>query len=174
MLVTPPGDPHPPASTTPSRRQWSRRRTLVVAGTAVGVLFLLGVVTVWEVRTSTLQSIYFSRVGGEITYSLAPGPSSSIRFPAEGPFDARLGYPAIPAFVERATARGFNVVEQAQVSTRFGDLMASGYFPIYKEKAQGGLTLQDQGGGVFFASPHPARIYAAFDSIPDVLGRSLV
>jgi hypothetical protein len=128
----------------------------------------------WEVRTSTFQARYFSSVASELGYAVEPGPSSSIRFPEEGPFDQRLGYTEIPRFQKAVEEAGFSVVEQARVSARFSQLMDGGLFPIYREKSQGGLRVLDRRGGLFHASPHPARVYTEFDSIPELLWRSLV
>lgn len=38
-------------------------------------------------------------------YQVAPGASDSIRFPAAGPFDERLGYSALPSFTQRLEDR---------------------------------------------------------------------
>jgi membrane peptidoglycan carboxypeptidase len=149
-------------------------RAPIVWGLLVAALGGVSALVVWETRTSTLQALYFSRVGQEIGYALEPGPSPRIRFPAEGPFDTRLGYTQVPHFVEQLHSRGFVVTEQARVSERFSSLMDRGFFPIYKEKAQGGLELVDDRGAVFHESPHPARIYTEFDSIPELLWKSLV
>ena len=151
-----------------------RRRVFVVGAVVLASLVGLATLVVWETRTSAFQALYFSRVAREIGYAVEPGPSAAIRFPAEGPFDSRLGYTSIPKFVEILPPQGFVVTEQARVTARFADLMDAGYFPIYREKAQGGLHVTDRRGTLFHASPHPARIYTAFDSIPDVLWKSLI
>jgi membrane peptidoglycan carboxypeptidase len=155
-------------------RPHRRSRVVTVIGVAAVSFLALSGFVIWEVRTSTLQAHYFSGKAREISYELGQGPSPQVRFPVEGPFDVRLGYTAIPTFVDSAAARGFVVYEQARVSARFADLIDRGYSPIYKEKAQGGLVLRDRNGDVLHASPHPARIYTDFDSIPEVLWKSLV
>jgi membrane peptidoglycan carboxypeptidase len=151
------------------------RRWLIAAGSVLLVaLSVLTLLVVRETQASTAQARYFSRVATELGYALGPGPSPSIRFPGEGPFDQRFGYASIPAFVERLEGRGFEVAEQARVSVRFSELMDRGLFPIYREKEQGGLRLYDRDGQLFHSSPHPARIYTHFDSIPEILRASLI
>lgn len=81
------------------RTGWQRkssrwRRTWWWVGTAaVG----LGVVlfAAHELRHATLQASSFARSASEARFSVAPGPSPSIRFPRTGPYDRRLGYAAL-------------------------------------------------------------------------------
>jgi membrane peptidoglycan carboxypeptidase len=128
----------------------------------------------WEMRTSTLQSRYFSAIGREIGWTVEPGPSARIVFPESGPMDERLGYTAIPRVVDTLGARGFAVSRQARVSERFVEVVEQGLFPPWREKTQGGLTLTDRRGDVYHRSPSPMRVYESFDSIPEVVWRTLV
>jgi len=153
-----------------SRRLW----LLIPASLLLTVLVALVVAALWEARTSTLQARYFTRFAAELGYGLGPGPSPDVRFPEAGPYDQRLGYTSLPQFIDRLQGRGFEIVQQARISERFSEFMDLGIFPIYREKAQGGLRLSDRTGAIFHTSPHPARIYAHFDSIPEVLWASLV
>ena len=155
------------------RKRWRRRVALLIAGALVLVGACAGVVA-WEASTSTLQARFISDIAADLTYTVEPGPSPSIRFPESGPFDERLGYTSLPRFVDSLEARGFEVTAQARVSSRFAELVDRGLFPIYAEKLAGGLHITDTRGNVFHASPHPAQAYSAFDSIPEVLWRSLV
>lgn len=144
---------------------------LAVALPVLGALVAVGL---WEMRTSTLQSRWIAEYASEIRYERAQGESERIRFPTGGPSDERLGYVAVPRMVDALRSQGFTVVEQASVSPRFADLVDRGFFPIYPEKLQGGLTLLDRDGEVFHRSPSPSRVYPEFDSIPDLVWRSLV
>ena len=45
-----------------------------------------------EIETSQRQARYLSELGRDIAFTLGDGPSNSIRFPANGPYDLRLGY----------------------------------------------------------------------------------
>ena len=67
-----------------------------------------------ELRTSWLQSMVLARAARHLTYTVEPGTSASIRFPASGPYDIRLGYDREPEFVTRLEARGFYVEAQAR------------------------------------------------------------
>src|SRR5262245_50011932 len=105
-----------------------RRRGGRIALAAVGVLILLAL-TRWEMETSTLQAGPFSWSARRLSYEVAPGPSTSIRFPDAGPFDERLGYSRLPRMLERLSAQGYVVDRQARPSAllaRFTDL---GLFP---------------------------------------------
>ena len=91
----------------------------------LGLLFLLslglltalaGGAVLWEMRTSTLQSRWFSSLASEIAWQVSPGPSPDILFPGYAPYDNRLGYSQLPGMIESASGRGFDVVEQARVS----------------------------------------------------------
>jgi membrane peptidoglycan carboxypeptidase len=156
----------------------ARRRRLGCAG---WVLILVGVgllvaapFVAHELRTSRLQARLFSEWAREVTFELGDGPSPLIRFPAAGPFDRRLGYTDVPRLVGRLEERGFRVTRQVRVSPRFAELVDRGLFPIYQEKPQGGLLLRDRDGEVFHRSPVPERVYPRFDSIPELLWRSLL
>lgn len=138
------------------------------------MLLLLVAAAVWEMRTSTLQSWYFSRIGAQVGWTVEPGPSPRIVFPGAGPMDERLGYTALPRMADSLQGEGFRIQRQARVSERFADLVQGGLFPPWREKLQGGLTLTDRRGQVFHRSPSPGRVYADFDSIPDILWRSLI
>jgi len=59
-----------------------------------------------EMQTSRLQARYFASIGRQISFSVEPGPSNSIRFPtSHGPYDIRLGYGRLPDFEARLRAR---------------------------------------------------------------------
>ena len=52
-----------------------------------------------EVQTSRWQATLISVVAGKLKFHVEPGPSDAIRFPATGPYDARLGYDRLPDFI---------------------------------------------------------------------------
>jgi hypothetical protein len=115
-----------------------------------------------EVRTSWFQSELLSGFARQLTYTVEPGPSPSIRFPSTGPYDSRLGYVDLPDLTERATARGFAITRQARLSERHRELIERGGFAIFREKTQAGLTLLDYRGAVAFSGPQPERVFADF------------
>lgn len=140
-----------------------------------GLLLIVGVpLVVWEVRTSTLQARWFSAQGQELDWVVRPGASARIRFPRSGPWDERLGYTRIPAVIDWAREAGFEVTHQAVVTEALQQRVDAGWYPVYPEKAQGGLTLRDRDGDVFHRTPLPTRVYADFDSIPALIWRTLL
>ena len=56
----------------------------------------------------------------------------------------------------------------------FQQRVDAGWYPVYPEKSQGGLTVRDRAGRVLHRSPNPARVYADFDSIPALIWKALV
>jgi membrane peptidoglycan carboxypeptidase len=137
---------------------------------AVGALALL----VHELRTSHLQARYFHSIAAEATFQLEEGEWPEARFPGQGPWDVRMGYARIPELVETLGERGFRVTAQARTSPRFQALMARGLNPPYESKSSAGLLLLDRRGETLYHAPEPARVYESFDSIPDLLWRSLL
>lgn len=163
-----------PGGTGDAPGRQHRRWRLWIAASLLGLLAVFAAAAVVEVRTSELQSRIFTRIAAGVGWDIGEGPSDALRFPGHGPFDERMGYTEIPRIVERATERGFHVAEQARVTPRFASLVDRGAYPVYAEKPQGGLTLLDRSGEPFLRSPHPARVYPRFDSIPELLWRSLL
>ncbi len=133
-----------------------------------------GPLVAWEAHTSSFQSRWFSARGQELDWGVRSGSSARIRFPRGGPWDERLGYVAIPAMVERARDAGFVIADQAVVTEAFQQRVDGGWYPVYPEKSQGGLTVRDRNGRVLHRSPSPARIYVDFDSIPPLVWTSLL
>src|SRR5262245_14436324 len=82
----------------------------LVLGAAVLVVSLTAAV---ELHTSVIQSAFFSRWAGELTYSVEPVPSYSVRFPVGGPQDQRLGYDKLPSFIDSLHSRDYSIVRQA-------------------------------------------------------------
>ncbi len=129
---------------------------------------------VWETRTSWVQSRVFSRFTHGMTYSVGPGRNPVILFPTAGPYDERLGYVRIPAFVENLESQGYSVESQARMSEKMFDAVDSGLFPLYKEKSRAGLSILADGGELAYAFRIPERFYAAYDSIPELVLNTLL
>jgi membrane peptidoglycan carboxypeptidase len=127
-----------------------------------------------EVRTSWLQSELLSRAARSLTFRVEPGPSDAIRFPNAGPYDQRLGYVGLPAFIDRLRAQGFQVERQARLSDRHLDAIDRGAFPIYHEKTAAGLAVLDHAGAEVFGATYPERTYAAYDAVPRLIIDSLL
>ncbi|HSA79885.1 MAG TPA: transglycosylase domain-containing protein [Geminicoccaceae bacterium] len=153
------------------RHEWRRA---AAAASVFGGISTLAFGLVAEVHTSWLQAELLSSFARQLTFTLEPGPSPSIRFPASGPYDLRLGYVDLPRLAERARARGLAITQQARLSESHRKLIDRGGFPIFREKTQAGLTLVDHEGAIAFASRQPERVYPDFASIPPLIVDSLL
>ncbi len=154
-----------------------KRRSRILKGIA-GVVVLggaaVGGLAWYEASTSYFQSRYLTEWGQRMSFKVAPGKSDAIRFPANGPFDQRLGYSALPQLMPRLAARGYVVTEQARISADMARAVDAGLFAPYREKTQGGLTITDCNNQALFTSRFPERVYDRFESVPDLLVRSLL
>ena len=127
-----------------------------------------------ETQSSNLQARYFSGIASDVKFWVEPGASPAIRFPQNGPYDHRLGYSELPAFLTRLQAKGYSIEKQARHSHALLDIVGSGYFPPYPEKSQAGLRVLDCRGETLFASNHPHYVYADFDAIPPLVVNTLL
>src|SRR5580765_6956719 len=93
-----------------------------------------------EFQTSFIQSWIFTQTNKRVQYKLADGPSSSIAFPASGPFDERRGYSKIPAFRSRLESEGYRVTQQVQQSQTTVSLLNGRISPPYKEAVDTGMA----------------------------------
>ncbi len=153
-------------------RRWVLRILLGFAliAAVVGATLVVGK----EIRTSELQARLLSFLSRELDFKLEPGPSPNIRFPESGPYDQRLGYVGIPAFIQRLEDRGFEVTAQARFSPRLASLFDRGFFTAYREINQTGLILFDRNGHLLFKATYPNQIYADFHAIPPVILNTLL
>ncbi len=147
--------------------RWVHR--VAAIGTASAVI---GTGVYAEIKTSYLQSHFFTSVAEGKTFTETQQSSPTVAPPAAGPYDERMGYTQTLQFRERLTARGFEV----QKETEWQDRKIAGLqlFPIYNEKAQAGLKLVDGNAQTLFDARFPRQVYADFDSIPPVLAQSLL
>ena len=140
----------------------------------LGLLTLAGLAAGYEARGSWFQARYFSWQAAQLTAEMGEGSSDRIRFPADGPYDRRLGYTRLPAALQAATERGYQIVAQARVSNRFAEVVDGGVSPIFREKAQAGLRILDRRGATVFESRYPERIYPSLDSVPPAVWQTLL
>ncbi len=138
-----------------------------------GALALLGWGAYQEMRTSQLEALLFSRLDRGMTFAVQAGPSPSIHFPKGGPYDDRLGYRNLPAFVASLTAHRYEVDKQARWSPDLARFAGMGGFPVYPEKDQAGLRIFDRNGDQIYSSQFPQWAYPNFASIPPLITRSL-
>ncbi|MDP3796910.1 MAG: transglycosylase domain-containing protein [Polaromonas sp.] len=138
------------------------------------VLVVLGLVVERELSTSSYQARFFAHLASKAGYTLGEGPSPSIRFPSSGPYDDRLGYTELPAFIDKLAGRGFKITQQARLSEDMVRLVDAGYFAPYPEKTQSGLSILDCHNDSLFQERYPQRVYKSFDDIAPILVQSLL
>jgi membrane peptidoglycan carboxypeptidase len=169
--------PHQPRPKTASAKQqlslvqWvvGRLRLAVLAA----VLVLIGLGAAWEMRSSALEAALFTQLDRSMHVAVAPGPSRSVRFPREGPYDERLGYAQLPQFIDALLAHRYTIDAQARWSpglTRFVDF---GGFPIYPEKDTAGLHIYDDDSHQVYGTQYPRWVYPNFASVPPLIADSL-
>jgi len=144
----------------------------------VAVLFVIGFFIAKlvreEVQTSKYQARYLSAISEQLSFKLASGPSSSIRYPEYGPYDERLGYTLLPGVIKRLENSGFKITSQAAFSPMMNELADYGLFNIYHEKAQAGLRITDKSDQVVFNAVYPAYGYPNFKAIPPLVLETLL
>ncbi|MFM0740890.1 transglycosylase domain-containing protein [Paraburkholderia xenovorans] len=147
----------------------------LAAAFLLAVAFAVRLIQV-EIETSRLQARYLSELTRDVGFSVAEGPSHSIRFPQadQGPYDSRLGYALLPRFQQRLVERGFEITAQARDSERMLSLADYGLFLPYAEKDRAGLQLFDGTGAPLFSAEFPGRAYDSFDAIPPLVVNSLL
>lgn len=152
--------------------RWARRAVIGVAlTTTVAAAGYAG----WrEMETSRLQARLLSGVAQSMTVSLREGPNPAARYPAHGPYNERLGYTALPGYLDTLTRDLYAVEQQAVLSPALDRFMAGGGFPIYREKTQAGLTLLDRNGVPMYAARFPERVFEGFEDVPALVADTLL
>jgi hypothetical protein len=143
---------------------WRRKFTLVIA--ALIVLTVLGVahLVVTESESSALQARYFARVAANLKFRLDPGPSHSYSLSAKRPYDKRLGYSEMPAFLDRLRAKGYQIQAQARLSTTSPSGSRTATSPL-PEKSQAGFARAGLSRRAAVQLNHPVHVYAKFNAI---------
>jgi membrane peptidoglycan carboxypeptidase len=140
-------------------------------------LLIAGIVlipSIYEIRTSALQSWILSSYARRMSYKVAPGPSSHIVFPKHGPFDIQAGYALIPEFQQRLRAAGFTTVEQVRFSPELYRAVSWGFLPPYSEPTSTRLTVHGLDGQPLFQAPVQGQYYDSFEEIPPLMVKSLL
>ncbi|MFN4340792.1 MAG: transglycosylase domain-containing protein [Azonexus sp.] len=154
----------------PRPSRWKRYLSLTflalagVAGTAAWI----------ELQESGFQAEYFHQRARTSTWQLEPGADTGIWLPSNGPYDQRLGYAQLRGLLPRLTAAGFGITAQARQSAGFRAIVDQGFFPIYREKSQAGLSILDRHNQMLYDSRYPRLQYASFEAIPPVLVEALL
>jgi membrane peptidoglycan carboxypeptidase len=153
-------------------RQW--RRGIFRLSIFLSLPILLFILLSDELNSCRLQAIYFTFLSRKMTFSLQQGRAESAYFPAGGPYDIRLGYARFPVLFERLKNAGYDIVAQSSLSSQHLGLVKKGIFPIYDEKDQTGLRILDCHKKLLYSTQYPIRVYDSFDSIPDVVVKTLL
>jgi len=150
-----------------------RRRSLIPA---LFVLLLLSgaALVAYELHTAHYQATEISVYAKKLTYQLQPGATDQVSYPIAGPFDQRLGYSKLSKFIPRLTQSNFVIEQQAAFSSELLFYTQLGFFPPYREKAQGGLLIGDCRNEELFSFSHPQRVYNHPADVPAVVRNSLL
>eukprot|EP01114_Cavostelium_apophysatum_P007523 TRINITY_DN19630_c0_g1_i1.p1 TRINITY_DN19630_c0_g1~~TRINITY_DN19630_c0_g1_i1.p1 ORF type:complete len:623 (-),score=154.74 TRINITY_DN19630_c0_g1_i1:64-1932(-) len=167
-----PPDSAPEGAPAPAPRK--RRFKLWFYLTLLLLLVLLGLWGALEMRTSRLQAKIFADMASELNFRVEKGPSKAIRFPAASPYDTRLGYASMPAYLEKLQSRGYAIEAQARISPQMVEMADRGLYATYHEKTKVGLEILDCRAQPLFASRFPERFYHKFEEAPPLLVQSLL
>ena len=141
----------------------------------IAFVLLIAVAWLWaETYYSELQARLFSAVAERLSFRVEPGTSKRLWLPHSGPYDIRLGYSQMKETLPRLVSSGYAIDAQSRQSDLFRALANLGLYPIYREKAQAGLTLLDRRARPLYVSEHPERQYVEFNSIPPLLVATLL
>lgn len=160
------GDPPGYQAPTGFRLPW---QVVLLIACAVAAMLLRR-----EVQTSYWQARELSGYAATLRHHVAPGPADHIRFPAQGPFDERMGYAGIPAFTTRLEERGFEIAEQSRQDDALRAHLERGWFAPYAEKTHTGLTVFDCSRESLHAFRYPYRRFDSFESVPPVVVQALL
>ena len=158
-----------PVSSSP----WKTVRRLFL-WSLLAAMAALAWIVVDEYRTSNLQARYLSRLAGELTFRVEPGPSDPIAYPGPGPYDQRLGYAQLPGYIDKLRSQGYAVTAQARMSPKMLELRSKGLSAVYPEKDEAGLDLAECHGQTLHAQRFPQRVFDRFDDVPPLLVDALL
>ena len=154
-----------------------KRRGRIKAALLLLLLLLLMLLAWWlvqEARTSSMQARFFTSLAKKVSYKVEPGPSNTIRFPSDSPYDERLGYANLPNYLAKLKEHDYEIVAQARLSPKAVELADMGLFAAYREKTKVGLAIYDDKQQPLFSARFPERVYDGFDNAPLLLINSLL
>ena len=169
--------PHLPRTMTFTRprRGW---RILVPSQRGLAILIVavaaLTTLIAWEMRTSTLQSRWFSRYSAKLHWEMQDGACATPIQAPSGPYDRRLGYSQLSELTRKLTARDFVVARQACPSPELLQLAQRGIAPPYDEKLSGTLHILDRVGNDLYRAPLDRYRFTEYTEIPTLLVESLL
>jgi membrane peptidoglycan carboxypeptidase len=150
---------------------WERIIATATFAAALGIVLWAARI---EIAASPLQAQLFTRYAGEMTYQLGEGAAPDLRHPGAGPYDLRLGYAQLPNFAASLRAHDYVIARQTRMSPTLKRFIDLGGFPIFREKAQAGLTVLDRNGDTVYSARHPEQVFADFSSIPRLIVDTLL
>jgi len=156
--------------TNSSRAPHSRAFLGAVAALAV----ILATMIAAELRSSWFESHLLPAIDRRLAFSVRPGPGSRLNLHSSGPYDQRLGLSDLGDFITRLEANHYEVAAQARVSRTLRGLTFIGLPPIYHEKSQAGLRIEDRQGEPLLHARYPAQIYSGFQSVPPLVVNTLL
>jgi membrane peptidoglycan carboxypeptidase len=170
-------EPAPGTAETAPDGKPPKRRSRIKPALVLVLLMLLSLFAWWvvqETHTSSMQARFFTSLAKKVSYKVEPGPSNSIRFPSDSPYDERLGYANMPDYLAKLKAHDYEIVAQARLSPKAAELADMGLFATYREKTKVGLAIYDTNQQPLFTARFPERVYDGFDTAPLLLVRSLL
>ena len=176
LSLVPEPPPEQPADGAPDG-QPPKRRSRIKPALLLLLLMLLSLFSWWLVResqTSSMQAHFFTSLAKKVSYKVEPGPSGSIRFPSDSPYDERLGYANLPDYLTKLKAHGYEVAAQARLSPKMVELADMGLFATYREKTRVGLEIFDYRQRPLFSARFPERVFDGFERTPLPLIESLL
>jgi membrane peptidoglycan carboxypeptidase len=127
-----------------------------------------------EFQTSALQSWIFTSTNERLYFSLGDGPSKEITYPRSAPFDDRLGYSKLPAFLPRLEAQKYRITQQVRQSETMRSLFEHGVSPPYLERPAAGLEIRGADGAPLFRYGQAEFLFPKTDAIPSLLVKTLL
>ena len=144
----PPAPPLAPSPHPPVRHRWWR---LIAGLLFLAVCAALGALIAEELRSSRWQAHYLAPIAAEVGFTVEPGAADTmLRAPDSGPYDIRLGYTQMPAFLGRLSQAPYHALEVCCVLhcpqirsracylfgiTRFGSQVVSGGKAVHRASA---------------------------------------
>lgn len=166
----------PPASDAPppQRRPFWHWRRWLTGGVALALV--ITAVVYYELENSPIQAHVISSIAQQMRYEVKPGQAAEdeIHFPGGGPFDLRMGYTALPQFLNTLHDKGYHIESQARWSMALQRSWEWGLFPPHHEKTRAGLVLRDRRDAVMHDSRYPRHAFSSFDEIAPLIVNTLL
>jgi Transglycosylase len=121
-----------------------------------------------------MQAHLFSYAAHRMTFHVAAGPGAIPGLHAPGPYDIRLGHALLPRAIENLKRAGYVQTSHSEVSDYVRRGIERGIPPIYREKIQAGLRLEDGQGVMLYQSTTPRELYPNYVAIAPLMVETLL